>query len=168
MFKPLLVLAAAAVALAAPASAQQGVASQDVRVYASEITSFSFNDATMDVPLNQIDVLGRLSGVGQTSLSLSTNVLIYKITGQLVSDYSADVQLNAQLDLTGLLLPATVGTPARTLTASAAQDLAVGLSPLSASNVVLRYTASAPLSVGTDFDETRTVLLTLVATGVGI
>lgn len=158
-------LATLALLTATSSAAQDRSASQFVRVYAVDVTSFDFTTASTDIALDDVDASGRLVGSGQTGLDLATNLLGYKISGQLANDYADGVEVSAEIDFSGASLPVdlTPTTSRETLSATLAQDLAVGLTALASSDIVVSYEASAPLSVGTDYDETQEVIFTIVA-----
>lgn len=163
----ILAVVASLVTLAAAPSAQNVAATQNVRIYATNVTRFAFNDAATQIVLNDVNPDGKLVGTGQTSLRLVTNLLSYKITGRLGHDFAPGVALSAQLDMSSVILPQAISpvTPRQTMSASVDKNLATGLVALSAPNMVLRYDATAPLDVGSVYDETQEVVLTLTSVG---
>lgn len=153
---------AGVLALSSAAAAQSD--SQDVRIYATSITGLVLDDDAVDLPLDDLSLDGtHLVGTATSGLSIESNLLLYKISAQLDSDYSGGVTLSAFLNFTGITLPGGVNPLQQTLSASESKDLVVGLVPLVVSDVGVEYEASAPLDVGTDYDETNTVTYTITS-----
>lgn len=142
-------------------------ASHDVHIYATDITAISLDDASVDIALDEVAVGGTtVTGSAESGMTLSTNILLYKISAQLDNDYSDSVTLSAYLDFTGVTLPVglTISPLRQTLSATEPKDLVIGLTPLSTNGIVIDYEATAPLSVGTDYDDTNTVTYTITST----
>lgn len=149
-------------ALATTARAQS--ASQDVRIYATDITGLTLTDDAVDIPLDALDLTGtNLTGTGQSGMSIQTNILLYKISAQLDEDYSEGVELAVSLDFSEVGLPGGIDPLKQTLSADESKDLVVGLSPLATSDIIVDYEATAPLTVGTDYDDTSEVTFTITS-----